>query len=148
MPVLRGFQKAGLVAAAILLGEQAALAQTGPFTQAQVTAGHKNYVGYCSNCHGEDLAGGGDAPPLGGAFFSGDWAKYSVGQLYAFVANAMPQGLEGELKPEEYSSIIAYLLAANGAKPGPTPFIGKSDVKIGDITNGKIAASVVNAPVE
>ena len=60
----------------------------------------------------------------------------------------MPQGLEGELKPEEYSSIIAYLLAANGAKPGPTPFTGKSDVKIGDITDGRIAASVVNAPVE
>jgi hypothetical protein len=60
----------------------------------------------------------------------------------------MPQGLEGDLKPEEYASIIAYLLAANGAKPGAAPFTGKSDVKIGDITNGRIVPSVVNAPVQ
>jgi mono/diheme cytochrome c family protein len=141
-------QKAWILGAAITLGGHAALAQTGPFTQAQVTTGHKNFVGYCSACHGQDLAGGGDAPPLGGAFFSGDWAKYSVSQLYAFVSNAMPEGLEGELKPEEYSSIIAYLLAANGAKPGPAPFTGKSDVKIGDIITGRIVPSVVNAATE
>jgi mono/diheme cytochrome c family protein len=120
----------------------------GPFTQAQVTAGHKNFVGYCSACHGEDLAGSGDAPPLAGAFFSQDWAKYSVSQLYAFVSNAMPQGLEGELKPEEYSSIIAYLLAANGAKPGSVTFTGKSDVRIGAIVTGKIVPSVVNAEIQ
>jgi hypothetical protein len=77
-----------------------------------------------------------------------DWAKYDVSKLYAFVANAMPQGLEGELKPEEYSSIIAYLLAANDAKPGSSPFNGKSDVKIGSIITGKIVPSVVNAPVQ
>jgi mono/diheme cytochrome c family protein len=124
------------------------LAQTGPFTQAQVTAGHQNFLAYCATCHGEGLAGGGDAPPLGGAFFSGDWAKYDVSKLYAFVSNAMPQGLEGELKPEEYSSIIAYLLAANGAKPGTTAFTGKSDVKIGDIITGSLVPSVVNAPVQ
>lgn len=129
----------------VVVGGQPALAQSGPFTQAQVTAGHENFIGYCSSCHGGDLAGGGDAPPLTGAFFSNDWAKYSVSQLYAFVANAMPQGLEGELKPEEYSSIIAYLLAANGAKPGTAAFTGKSDVKIGAIADGKTVPALIGA---
>ena len=137
-----------LAAAFLAISGTCVSAQTsGPFTQAQVTSGHKNFVGYCSACHGEDLAGGGDAPPLGGSFFRQNWGKYNVSQLYAFVANAMPQGLEGELKPEEYSSIIAYLLAANGAKPGASPLSGKSDVKIGAIIGGKIVPSVVNAPV-
>jgi len=120
----------------------------GPFTQAQVTAGHKNFIGYCSSCHGEDLTGGGDAPPLTGPMFRENWSKYSLSQLYALVSNAMPQGLEGDLKPDEYSSIIAYLLAANGAKPGPAPFRGRSDVKIGAIANGRTVPSVVNAPVQ
>jgi mono/diheme cytochrome c family protein len=45
-----------------------ALAQgTGPFSQTQVAAGHKNYQTYCAGCHGEDLAGGGDVTPLTGS---------------------------------------------------------------------------------
>ena len=142
------FRKAWILGAAITLGGHAALAQTGPFTQAQVTTGHNDFANYCASCHGYDLAGGGEDPPLTGPFFSQDWSKYSVSQLYAFVANTMPQGLEGELKPEEYSSIIAYLLAANGAKPGSATFTGKSDVKIGAIADGKTVSSVVNAPVQ
>jgi mono/diheme cytochrome c family protein len=113
----------------------APLAQA-PFTQAEVTAGHAAYVAYCSACHGESLLGGGDAPPLSGAFFSGDWSKYSIAKLYAFVSNAMPQGLEGELKPEEYSDIIAFLLAADGAKPGTVAFDKNSSVNIGSIITG------------
>jgi len=129
-----------------------ALAQTAsrgpaPFTQAEVTAGHADYAGYCSSCHGETLLGGGDAPPLGGAFFSSDWSKYSISKLYQFVSTAMPQGLEGELKSEEYSDIIAFLLAADGAKPGTASFDKNSNITIGSIITGMPAPAVINAPV-
>jgi mono/diheme cytochrome c family protein len=139
-----------VVAAVSLIG--VALAQTAspppaPFTQAEVTAGHGVYAGYCVTCHGEGLEGGGDAPPLGGAFFNGDWSKYDISRLYAFVANAMPQGLEGELKPQEYSDVIAFLLAANGAKPGTAKFDKDSKVQIGSIITGVIVPGVLNAPL-
>jgi cytochrome c len=141
-----------LMAAAILPLAGAALAQNAPaglapFTQAEVTAGHASYVAYCASCHGETLQGGGDAPPLGGGFFSADWSKYNIAKLYAFVSNAMPQGLEGELKPEEYSDIIAFLLAADGARPGTAAFDKNSSVTIGSIISGVTAPAVINAPV-
>ena len=86
-------------------------------------------------------------PALTGEVFKHDWSKSTVGQFYAYISNAMPQGLEGELKPDEYSTITAYVMAANGAKPGTTTFTGKSDIKITNITDGKIVPSVVNTPV-
>ena len=142
------FRKAWILGAAITLGGHAVLAQTGTFTKNQVTAGHKNFFVYCASCHGDDLAGGGEVPGLTGPIFNQDWSSSSLGGFYAYIYNAMPQGLEGDLKPEEYSSITAYVLAANGAKPGQAPFTGKSDVKISAIANGKIVSSVVNAPVQ
>lgn len=135
--------------AILALSGSCALAQgAGPFTQAQVATGHKNFETYCAACHGDNLAGGGEVPPLTGDVFNHDWASGSVGSFFAYISNAMPQGLEGELKPEEYVTITAYVMAANGAKPGTTPFTGKSDVKISAITDGKLAAGVVNAPVK
>ena len=150
MPTTARMLRLPLMAGAILSLAGAALAQTAPlapFTQAEVTAGHASYIAYCSTCHGETLQGGGDAPPLGGAFFSADWSKYSIGKLYAFVSNAMPQGLEGDLKPAEYSDIIAFLLAADGARPGTTAFDKNSSVNIGSIISGVPVPAVINAPV-
>ena len=105
---------------------------------------HKTFQEWCSGCHGDNLLGGGEAPALTGAIFNQDWSKQSVGAFNAFIANAMPQGLEGSLKPEEYAVVTAFIMAANGAKPGTAPFTGKSEVKIGAIANGKLVAGVVS----
>ncbi len=139
-----------LAVPAILLSNTYSLAQdaSSPFTLAQVTTGHMSYQFYCASCHGEDLQGGGDAPPLAGPFFNHNWSKWSVSMLYQFTSQSMPQGLEGELSAETYSNIVSFLLAANGAKPGSTPFDPKSGVKIGDIADGRIATAVINAPVD
>jgi hypothetical protein len=67
--------------------------------------------------------------------------------MFAFVSNAMPQGLEGDLKPDEYAAVVAYILAANGAQPGAAMFTGKSDTRIGAIANGQLVPDVVNAPL-
>jgi mono/diheme cytochrome c family protein len=133
-----------LTAALVTISGVCAQAQTaGPFTQEQVVAGHKSFGEWCSGCHGDNLAGGGEAPALTGAIFNHDWSNQSVGAFNAFIANAMPQGLEGSLKPEEYAVITAFIMAANGAKPGTAPFKGKSDVKISAIADGKLVAGVV-----
>jgi mono/diheme cytochrome c family protein len=114
-----------------------------PFTQSQVVAGHKDYFTYCGECHGDNLAGSGEVPPLTGESFSANWSQKNIHDFYAFVSTAMPQGLAGDLSAEKYSGIIAYILAANGAKPGPAPFNKDSMTKIGDVANGQIVPAVI-----
>jgi cytochrome c553 len=143
------FHRLALVVPAILLSNTSSLAQNArsPFTQAQVTAGHASYFTYCSQCHGESLLGGGEVPPLTGPSFAHDVSKETIRDFYRYVSTAMPQGLEGDLKPEQYSDIITFLLAANGAKPGSMPFDKNSSEVIGSIANGVEVPAVVNAPV-
>lgn len=116
---------------------------TGPFTRAQVAAGHDDYLAYCANCHGANLAGDGDAPPLTGEAFAFDWAPRTIREFYQFISATMPDGLAGDLSSDTYFNIISFLLAANGAKPGPAPFNNESNVKIGAIANGQIVTAVV-----
>ena len=82
------------------------------------------------------------SPPLTGDSFVGNWSGKSIHDFYAFVSSAMPQGLAGDLKPEQYSDIIAYILAANGAKPGAVAFDKNSGVKIGAVADGRIVPAV------
>jgi cytochrome c len=126
-------------------------ASNSAFTQVEVVAGHASYHDYCSGCHRDDLQGGGlqggsDAPPLTGPTFKNDWSKYSVQALYRFVSKTMPEGLEGDLRPNVYSNIISFLLAANGAKPGTTAFNPNNGTKIGDIANGQTVMAVIEGP--
>jgi mono/diheme cytochrome c family protein len=133
------------LAAAAFLSVSGAEAQdaTSPFTQSQIVSGHKDYFTYCGECHGDDLAGSGEVPPLTGEGFNADWSQKNIHDFYAFVSTAMPQGLAGDLSAEKYSGIIAYILAANGAKPGTAPFNKDSSVKIGDIANGQIVPAII-----
>jgi hypothetical protein len=123
------------------------------FTQAEVTAGHAAYTGYCAGCHGDYLQGGGlqggsDAPPLTGPTFKQDWSKYSIQVLYRFASKTMPEGLEGDLSATTYSNVLSFVLAANGAKPGAEPFNPNSNIKIGDIANGQTVVAVIEAPID
>ena len=127
-----------------------ARASAGAFTQAEVTAGRAGYHSYCAGCHGDQLQGGGsqggnDAPPLTGPNFNQDWSKYSIQVLYRYVSKTMPDGLAGDLDAKTYRNVLSFLLAANGAKPGSTPFNPNSGTKIGDIANGRLVTAVTNA---
>lgn len=59
----------------------------------------------------------------------------------------MPEGLEGDLSSKMYVDILSFLLAANGAKPGATPFNPASNTRIGDIANGRPVKAVIAAPL-
>jgi cytochrome c len=121
-----------------------------PFTQTEVAAGHASYYSYCEGCHGDRLQGGGsqgDAPPLTGANFNQDWSKYTIKVLYRYVSKTMPEGLAGDLDAKTYRDILAFVLAANGAKPGAARFDPNSNIKIGDIANGRLVTAVTNAPI-
>jgi alcohol dehydrogenase (cytochrome c) len=139
----------GGAAALLVLGSVGAFAQgAGPFTPAQVDAGHAAYAKSCAGCHRANLAGGGDAPGLGGNGFMSNWSSRSTKDFYKFIQSSMPAGAPGSLSEEAYTNITAYILAANGAKAGGTPLTKDTEVKIGGIANGQIVADLIKPPTQ
>jgi alcohol dehydrogenase (cytochrome c) len=60
-------------------------------------------------------------PPLTGPAFAANWKGHSLAELYAKV-KTMPPGSGGSLSDADYRAATAYLLQANGYKPGqPLP---------------------------
>ena len=134
-------------AALIAFGGAYAFAQgQGVYTEAQATAGHSAYAASCAGCHRDNLAGGGDAPALGGSGFMAIFGARSTKDLYNFIAQSMPAGAPGSLSEEQYTDITAYLLSANGAKAGGTPLTKNTDVKVSAVATGKIVAEAIAAP--
>jgi mono/diheme cytochrome c family protein len=91
------------------------------FTQAQFNRGAASYARNCVTCHGPNLNDGefGGAPLTGNAFK----AKYfgtTVDALYGFMSSAMPPGRAGQLTPQEYADLTAYIIGRNGVQPGST----------------------------
>ncbi|WP_404714012.1 c-type cytochrome [Sphingomonas sp. MMS24-J13] len=102
-------------------GEQpGASTARGAYTAAQATEGATLYKGACAMCHGESLAGTFEVPPLTGLFVA-RWSNGSVGALFDYVSNAMPQMAPGSLSPDDNAKIVAYLLQANGMPAGTKP---------------------------
>ena len=117
-----------------------ALAQTdlatGPFTAAQSEAGRKAYVTHCAACHQANLSGQGNALALAGRPFMAGWSNRTSQDLYKLIHASMPTGAPGSLEDETYASLTAFILHANGAKPGPTAFLRAPPLRIDLIANG------------
>src|SRR5687767_1266162 len=64
--------------------------QDGVFSDAQATRGQALYKQRCAGCHGADLAGGLQAPPLGGAAFRFKWRQEPLSALFIKVRYTMP----------------------------------------------------------
>ena len=108
-------------------GESAAPAAsqgTAPYTPQQVVQGRDLYSQQCAACHGATLRGV-SAPALTGPGFA--HSHLTASQLRGAVTQRMPLTAPGSLAPEEYASIMAFLLAydcvmpaGNGQQPFPT----------------------------
>ena len=106
-------------------------AADGGFTVEQVTAGWTVYTRQCGECHGPGLDGM-EAPPLRGVDFLNGWAGRTTDELFAYVRDEMPPGLGGSLSEQVYLNLVAYILDANGARPGDAPLTADAAVMIGD----------------
>lgn len=109
---------AGLGLAFAAHSEDAKPAQQPLFTAAQAKHGGDLYLDHCASCHGPNLNDGGFAPALTGQHFKSEWSGKSAADLYSFIDSNMPPGEAGNLSPDEYSALEAYVLQANGAPPG------------------------------
>jgi alcohol dehydrogenase (cytochrome c) len=103
-------------------GASAALkAIDGAFSAAQAAQGQAFYAANCAACHGANFNPAGGVPPVKGAAFLANWKGRSLADLYAKV-QTMPPGGGGAFSNADYLAATAYLLEANGFKPGePLP---------------------------
>ena len=90
----------------------------GVFTERQALDGEGVYYERCSVCHGPNLEGDEDAPPLAGAQFSVIWEGQTLGELFDRTQAGMPQDAPGSLSREAYRDVLALLLLRNGFPPG------------------------------
>lgn len=109
-----------MIAAAAPSQQPALTTARGVYSGAQASEGEALYKGACASCHGETLMGTFEIPTLTGRFV-GNWSNGSVGTLFTYVSDAMPQMAPGTLSPEDNARIVAYLLKANGMPSGRQP---------------------------
>jgi cytochrome c len=129
------------VTAVTFLGAACALAQTitpAPFTPAQADAGRKEYAESCASCHGDNLQGKGPPPIAGKEFLASSFGKRTTADLYAYIKKSMPFCQGNSLATNVYVDIVAFILQANGAKPGNEPLSPTTSVNVADIITGEM----------
>jgi hypothetical protein len=109
-----------------------------PFTQAQADSGRESYASSCASCHGDHLEGKGPPALAGKDFAASTWAGRPVSQFFTFIKTSMPFCEGGSLANDTYLNVVAFLLEANGAKPGNEALTPTTDVKVGDIITGEM----------
>jgi len=92
----------------------------GAYTEEQATRGQALYYQRCLACHGEDMSGLDQAPPLAGPQFSGTWAGEPLWALVSRI-DTMPPAEPGSLSRDETVNLLAYLLWYNGLPLGKVP---------------------------
>ena len=89
----------------------------GVYTEAQAERGHTLYMQSCSRCHGANLSGTFETPPLTGRFMP-YWSGSTLDALFDYVSTAMPLDRPGALGAGANADILAFLLKSNEIPPG------------------------------
>ena len=90
----------------------------GFYTEDQAARGATAYQQNCARCHGANLAGTFEIPPLVGRFVP-YWSGSSLDVLVDYISRAMPLGRPGSLSPATNADITAFILKRNGFPAGP-----------------------------
>jgi cytochrome c len=89
----------------------------GVYTDAQADHGHTLYMQSCARCHGADLSGTYEIPPLVGRFMP-YWSGSTLDALFDYVSTAMPLDHPGALGPAANADIVAFMLKSNDIPSG------------------------------
>jgi cytochrome c len=120
---VKGRALAGLAAAVALAAGAPASSkgsQSGVYSAAQADEGARVYTMRCAMCHGTRLEGTVETPGLVGKFVA-NWAGRPLGDLFDYLARAMPQNSPGTLTLQDNARLVAFILQANGAPAGDAP---------------------------
>jgi mono/diheme cytochrome c family protein len=85
----------------------------GVYAAEQARRGQPIYNKFCASCHGEQLTGGEDSPPLTGGAFLANWNGLTVGDLFERIRISMPQDRPGRLTRQQNADILSFVLSAN-----------------------------------
>ena len=90
----------------------------GVFSTAQAQRGKQLYQARCAVCHGQDLTGDIEAPPLNGPRFNFDWIDKDVAERVQRTRDTMPPEQPGSLDQGVAVDILAFILEFNGYPSG------------------------------
>jgi alcohol dehydrogenase (cytochrome c) len=91
----------------------------GDYTREQAQIGAQIYSGSCSVCHGSKLQGGAAPALTGPAFAQSLKATYTTASaLFALISTQMPVNNPGSLSKNQYTQVLAFILAKNGYPAG------------------------------
>jgi len=99
----------------------------GAFTEEQAIRGRALYDAHCLACHGEDMTGRDQAPPLAGPQFTGHWVGESLWSLIERI-QTMPPSTPGTLTRPESVDLLTYMLWYNGFPLGEVPLSADQSV--------------------
>jgi mono/diheme cytochrome c family protein len=109
---------AALIAPGIAAAQQARLSiWDGVYTETQAERGRALYMQNCASCHGAELSGSFEIPPLVGRFMP-YWSGTTLDALFDYVSTAMPLHNPGALGADANIDIIAFLLKGNDIPSG------------------------------
>jgi len=114
-----------LMACAAASGAQAGT-WDGVYTDAQAERGGVQFQQHCGRCHGANLAGTFETPPLVGRF-KPYWSGATMDVLFDYVATAMPLDHPGSLSRAANADILAFILKANGFPAGAKELSASSE---------------------
>jgi mono/diheme cytochrome c family protein len=111
-------------------GAQAREQRPPAFTEEQVARGRAIYQKNCQDCHGSTLDNGefGGAP-LKGSYFRQHWGAGDVSGLFGYVNTLMPPDRPGQLSPQSYVDLTAFLLSNNGYTAGSEELTADQDAQ-------------------
>lgn len=84
----------------------------GVYTERQAQDGRRIHEEHCARCHEPSF--------YRGAFLAG-WQSVPLALLYDTIEMKMPEDAPGSLAPEQYASVLAYVLELNGLPAGRRP---------------------------
>lgn len=100
----------------------------GVYTEEQASRGEGQFAQNCASCHGAQLGGTGEAPPLSGPEFLSNWNSLTMADLFDRVRTTMPIDRPNSLSREAYSDILAYMLKHNGLPAGAKELDRRSEM--------------------
>lgn len=89
----------------------------GVYTDEQAGHGQTLFQQSCARCHGANLAGTFETPPLVGRFIP-YWAGTTLDVLFDYISTAMPLDRPGSLSRDANADILAFILKANNFPAG------------------------------
>ena len=117
-------------------GALAALAQdkksvwAGVYDAKQAARGAELYTRACAACHGQDLEGIEQAPPLAGGTFAQRWDGSALKKLFERMEEMPPDDPNKRLSDQQYIDVLAFLLSANKIPAGTAALDGNGLAQI------------------